>query len=524
MSPWRGLPARREQPDEPHPTGEGHEGPQTDPLGTLFGRPAEDSTLAAEPGPYGTSPEPLQPLPPLEPGEHAPLRRGVVAGRRGISPRREAAQARAGEAVHRAGAATVAAAAAGRAAAAGGAAAFRRLPTVTKVVAGVVAASVLAALVLFWPGPQRTEVTAYFTRAVGLYPGSEVRILGIPVGHVLAVEPLGESVRVDFEFDARYEVPADAQAVVIAGSVVSDRFVQLTPVFSSGPVMEDGDEIPLERTAVPVELDRVFASLDELAVALGPEGANSDGALTRVLETGADNLGGQGENLGETVENLSLAVDTLATEDDDLFSTVKNLQQFTTTMAENDGQVRTLNGNLATVSDQLAGEREDLALALSNLAVALDEVSVFVEENRTVLTEDIEKLETVTASVASQKDALSETLVTGPVAISNLANAYNPRGGTLDTRMNLQQTHDPIGVICGLLGGVTSAGAAPLGELGCEPGGALNPVAMLVRDLLVGTPLGAAGSRNPSPATGLVAPAPPQPDPSLAGILPGGDR
>lgn len=467
---------------------------------------------------YGHDGEPL-------PVQAARARRGRVAGRRGISPRREAAQAHASEAVRRAGRATAAATAAGRVAAAGGVAALRRLPVLLKVVAGVVAAALVAALVLFWPGQQRTEVTAYFTRAVGLYPGSEVRILGIPVGRVLAVEPQGESVRVDLEFDSEYDVPADAQAVVISGSVVSDRFVQLTPVFTDGPTLSGGDEIPLERTAVPVELDRVFGSLDELAVALGPEGANSDGALTRMLETGAANLDGQGENLGETVENLSLAVDTLASEDDDLFATVANLQTFTTTMAENDGQVRTLNANLATVSDQLSGEREDLALALSNLAVALEEVSTFVRENRAVLTEDVRQLETVTASVASQKDALAETLVTGPVAISNLANAYNPRAGTLDTRANIQQSHDPIGVICGLLAGITSEGAAPLGELGCEPGGALNPVATLVRDLLVGTPLGAQGSRMPAEGTGLVSPTTSAPDLSLAGIVAvGGER
>ncbi len=480
---------------------------------------------------FGPDGEPL----PVEP---APVRRGKVAGRRWLSPRREAAQARASAAAYRAGRAAAAAgaaaaatgaaaAAAGRVAAAGGVAAFRRLPVLLKVVAGVAVVALVAALVLFWPGQQRTEVTAYFTRAVGLYPGSEVRILGIPVGRVLAVEPEGESVRVDLEFDSEYDVPADAQAVVISGSVVSDRFVQLTPVFTDGPTLEEGDEIPLERTAVPVELDRVFGSLDELAVALGPEGANSEGALTRVLDTGAANLDGQGENLGDTVENLSLAVDALASEDDDLFTTVENLQTFTTTMAENDGQVRTLNANLATVSDQLAGEREDLALALSNLAVALEDVSTFVQENSTVLTEDVRQLETVTASVASQKDALAETLVTGPTAVGNLANAYNARAGTLDTRANIQQSHDPIGVICGLLAGITSEGAAPLGELGCEPGGALNPVATLVRDLLAGTPLGAQGSRIPAEGTGLVTASPgtsQAPDLSLAGVLPGGDR
>ena len=47
------------------------------------------------------------------------------------------------------------------------------------------------------------------------------------------------------------------------------------------------------------------------------------------------------------------------------------------------------------------------------------------------------------ATLAKQKDALAEMLDAGPVALSNLQNAYNPASGTLDTRDNAQQLDDP---------------------------------------------------------------------------------
>ena len=72
--------------------------------------------------------------------------------------------------------------------------------------------------------------------------------------------------------DDDYDIPADADAVVLAPSLVSDRYVQFAPVYDGGPTMEDGAEVPLERTATPVELDQVYGALDELSAALGPDG------------------------------------------------------------------------------------------------------------------------------------------------------------------------------------------------------------------------------------------------------------
>jgi phospholipid/cholesterol/gamma-HCH transport system substrate-binding protein len=321
-----------------------------------------------------------------------------------------------------------------------------------RVIGGVVAVALLAGLVaVLLPHDSSRAGTAYFTRAVGLYKGSEVRILGVRVGEVRTVKAEGDRVRVDFVYDDKYKVPADAKAVIISSSVVSDRYVQLTPAYTGGRALADGASIPLARTAIPVELDRIFSSLDDLDVALGPKGANKNGALSRLLKVGADNLDGEGANINQTVTDLSAALTTLANGKDDIFGTVRNLAVFTAALAKSDDQVGAFNTDLASVADQLAGERGELGLALKNLAVALTEVASFVKENKSNLTTDIKGLADITGTLAKQKAAIGEVLEAGPDALSNLNLAYNGSSGTLDTRDNAQQSQDPAVFLCSLL-------------------------------------------------------------------------
>ncbi|MGN9762114.1 MCE family protein [Streptomyces sp. SD31] len=313
--------------------------------------------------------------------------------------------------------------------------------------------TVVAALAcVLWPRPEPVRVTAYFPRTVGIYPGSDVRVLGVRIGEVKEITPEGGRVRVDLEYEAGRKIPADAQAAIINSSVVSDRYVQLLPVYrGSGPVLRTGDEIPESRTAVPVELDRVFDSLHTTAEALGPDGANKDGSLSRLLGVSADNLDGQGKNLNRTVEDLAAAVTTLSDGRTDLFGTIRNLQVFTAALAADDKSVRSFNSSLAKVAEQLAGERKDLAAALKNLGTALGDVSAFVKKNKKSLTSNVEGLSKVTKVLVTQRAALEELLEVAPTGMSNLNNAYNPSAGTLDTRNNADQAQDPASLLCSML-------------------------------------------------------------------------
>jgi virulence factor Mce-like protein len=307
----------------------------------------------------------------------------------------------------------------------------------------------LGATVLRPAGQYR--VTAYFTQTVGLYPGSGVSILGIDVGDITEITALGDRVRVEMLIDDDYDIPADAQAVVLAPSLVSDRYVQFSPTYDGGPTMEDGDEVPLDRTATPVELDQVYGALDELSTALGPSGANQNGALSDLVDVGAANLDGNGEALNRTLTGFSQAVETLATNRDDLFSSLDNLQTFTTALATIDAQVGQFNDNMSAVSDLLAGEREDLAAAVQLLSQALADVAGFIEDNTTLLSTNVNRLADVTLALVQQRSALAEVMDVAPAALGNLAHAYNPDYGTLDTRDNGLGAANAEVVICGAL-------------------------------------------------------------------------
>ena len=48
--------------------------------------------------------------------------------------------------------------------------------------AALLVATLLVGVYLVWPSRAGHKVVGYFTSAVGLYPGDDVRIVGVPVG------------------------------------------------------------------------------------------------------------------------------------------------------------------------------------------------------------------------------------------------------------------------------------------------------------------------------------------------------
>lgn len=299
----------------------------------------------------------------------------------------------------------------------------------------------LTVLVIGRGGDKR--YTAYFAAAVGLYPGSTVRVLGVPVGRVEEVTPEGRQVRAELSVDAEVPIPADASAAVVAPSLVSDRYVQLVPAYTGGSQLQTGAVIPRERTVTPAELDELFASLDKLTVALGPDGANSDGALSDLLNTLASNAEGNGKLINETITKLAQANRALSGARDELFDTVTGLQEFTSMLAGSDDQVVAFAEQLADISQLLAGERENLGAAVAELAGALESVRGFIQDNRGQIKSNVDKLIGITDVLVKQRNSLAEALDVAPNAAQNFQQIYNEQTGTLDSRILLLEWWPP---------------------------------------------------------------------------------
>jgi virulence factor Mce-like protein len=305
-----------------------------------------------------------------------------------------------------------------------------------RFVALVTVLAVVAAGALWWifGGDGEKRITAYFSRAVGVYAGSDVQVLGVRVGAVESVTPRGNRVEVVFTLDDEVGVAPGTKAVVVAPSVVSDRYVQLTDLSRGGPVIADGAVIPESRTATPVELDELYESLDTLVSALGPDGANSDGALSELLDTGAANLEGNGEAFNESVRNFADAARTLSGSAGDLFGTVDELQKFTSMLAANDDKVRGVNTQLDQVWRTLSADRDELSGALRTLASALADIQAFIRDNRTAIKSNVDKLARTTQQLVDNRASVAEALDLAPIAATNALNAFDPATGTLQSR------------------------------------------------------------------------------------------
>lgn len=328
-----------------------------------------------------------------------------------------------------------------------------------RLAAGIVVVLLLAGVAfLVWPSSPMMHGVAYFPRTIHLFAGSDVDVLGVRIGSVDSVTPQPNAVRVTFSYEAKYKIPANAYAVIIEPTLVADRAVQLTPVYRGGKTLADHGVIPLARTSVPVELDDFTREVDQLAVALGPKGANKSGALTRLVNVGAANLKGEGKAANTTMSQVSRLMQTLGDNREALFGTVANLQQFTTQLAQHDAQTRAFMGDLSQVSAQLDDEKAALGAALRNLAVALDEVRAFVRKNRHALANSVQSLDGVTTVLAKERLLIGRFMDMGGVGVDNYSHLYTPSARTYNARFDFTyQQSNPALFACQLLG---AAGAS----------------------------------------------------------------
>jgi phospholipid/cholesterol/gamma-HCH transport system substrate-binding protein len=300
-----------------------------------------------------------------------------------------------------------------------------RLPGLLAVAVMVTLAA--SGVLVLRDGEDRT-LTATFASTTSLYEGAQVKVLGVKVGTVESIEVKETEVEVEISYSRDVRLPDDVHALVVPPSIVGDRFVQLAPAWQDGNTrLADGAKLDRSRTAVPLELDDVFRGLNDLSSALGPQGADKDGALSRLIAASAASLDGNGRVVNETIVELAGALDTLAAGQGDIQATVTNTDNLARTLAGNDAQVATLVRNLALVGTQLNGQRDDIDRAARGLASALADVAAFTRQNKGALTTAVADVRAVTAVLAQHQADLAEISDLAPLGLTNLLNIYEPR-------------------------------------------------------------------------------------------------
>lgn len=314
-------------------------------------------------------------------------------------------------------------------------------------------------------GIGRTHLVAYFDNSNGIFVGDEVRIVGVPVGVIDKIEPQPLQVKISFWLDDQYKVSADAKAVILSPSLVTSRAIQLTPSYTSGPVMADNTVIGRDRTAVPVEFDDFRQQLQKLNEALQPTQPGGVSPLGALVNTTADNLRGQGASIRDTIIKSSQAISALGDHSNDLFATLKNLSLLVSALQGSSTLLAQLNQNLASVTNLVANDPNEVGSAVRDLGDLAGQLTGFVNENRESLGITADKLASVSQALHDSIPDIKEVLHVAPPTFQNFLNIYQPAQGTLTGALSVNNFQNPITFLCGAIQAASRMGAEQSAKL-----------------------------------------------------------
>ena len=323
---------------------------------------------------------------------------------------------------------------------------------------------------------QTTEVTAYFASAISLYPGGSVKVLGLNAGKLRKVEAQGNRVMVKIAMDGDVPLPEGVQATIVPTSLIGERYVQLFPAWTEGSAKAPEElVIPIERTSVPVEPDEALAALKRLLDALDPD------ATGRLVSNLADDLDGQGQNLGSALSGLSRLTRTLADKDTQIAGIIDNVDRLTATLRTRESQLASVIDSFARTASLLAQERQQLQQLIKGLGDVSVDAFELIRSNRASLQDDLDTISRLLVSVSANLDSL-DTLLAAPAVLAagrdlngrteGLLAAYNPTYQVIDLRTALSPLASrAIGSLLAILGVPTNTICLPI-DAACTPTGA----------------------------------------------------
>lgn len=281
-------------------------------------------------------------------------------------------------------------------------------------IVGAIGLAVLAGLVLAAFRVEDLPVigggTAYraaFRDASGLVAGNEVRIAGVKVGAVTAVDlargGAGPYVRVRFRVDDDgVTLGRDTGATIRIKTVLGQKYLALAPA-GTGRLRAD-EEIPLDRTASPLDVMQAVTGLAETVGQIDTRQLAQ--AFTVLSETFADTP----DSVRASLSGLSRLSATIAGRDAELRELLARARTVTAVLAQRDEEFQRLvtDGNLLLAEVQRRRDAiHTLLVATNDLATQL---SGLVADNRERLAPALGQLRAVVATLQRNKADLERTV------------------------------------------------------------------------------------------------------------------
>jgi phospholipid/cholesterol/gamma-HCH transport system substrate-binding protein len=277
------------------------------------------------------------------------------------------------------------------------------------VIVGAVSLAVVAAMILAAFRAEDLPLIgggdtyyAAFSEAGGLKADDEVRVAGVRVGKVKTVQLAGDHVRVEFLVEDGVDFGPRTAADIKVKTLLGAMYLALQPAGSGQ--MEEGAEIPRERTTSPYDVVDAFSGLADTSRRIDTD------RLAESLDTLAALMRNTPEEFRGALKGMSELSRNIAARDEQLGELLGNMEQVSRVLADRNGDLVTLMEDGDTLFRALVARREavhDLLVATSQLS---REMTALVRQTRADLKPALEHLDSVLDMLNKNQENLDNSL------------------------------------------------------------------------------------------------------------------
>jgi len=243
---------------------------------------------------------------------------------------------------------------------------------------------------------------AAFAESGGLKANDEVRIAGVRVGKVEAVELDGNHVKVSFRVQSDSGFGKETSAAIKVKTLLGAMYLSLQP---AGPgQLAEGGEIPVERTTSPYDVVAAFSGLAETSDKIDTD------QLAESLGTLADLTRNTPEEFRSALDGVSKLSSNIAARDGQINTLLTNLQRVSTVLDDRDEDIVGLMKDSDVLFRALVARRESVHRLLVSTSTLSKELTTLIRQSRADLKPALVHLENVLAVLNKNEDNLDNSL------------------------------------------------------------------------------------------------------------------
>jgi phospholipid/cholesterol/gamma-HCH transport system substrate-binding protein len=286
------------------------------------------------------------------------------------------------------------------------------------------ATAVLGLTIANSQGGDKTVYSAVFTDVNGLLKGDDVRIAGVVVGSVDAIEIVDRrQARVTFSVDSDLVVPHSATASVLYKNLIGQRFLSLGQGPGNGPGhgsaggggLPAGGTLPVTQTTPPLDLTTLFNGFKPLFTGLDPQQVN------KLSEEIVSTLQGEGGTVEQLLASTASLTGTVADRDQVIGQVVDNLDSVLRTVNAHDANLNQLVTSLRQLVSGLAQDRAPIGDAIASIGDLTQTTGGFLQEARAPLQADIRSLGDLAGQLDTARPTLETLLTTAPGKLNTIS-------------------------------------------------------------------------------------------------------